>query len=80
MKLDLNPKVSAILNAQVAAGLFPSVEDAITAAVLGAPPLNLGDLSWAKPYLASADAEIEHGETFSEDETFAEIDLKLETR
>jgi Arc/MetJ-type ribon-helix-helix transcriptional regulator len=74
VNLDLDPKISAILEAQVAAGLFPSVAEAITAAVLGAAPADPGNLGWARPYLAAADADIEAGRTFNEEETFEEID------
>jgi Arc/MetJ-type ribon-helix-helix transcriptional regulator len=74
VNLDLDPKISAILEAQVAAGLYSSVAEAVTAAVLGAAPADPGNLGWARPYLAVADADIEQGRTHSEDETFAEID------
>lgn len=73
MRIDLNPDISAILKAQVAEGLFDSVEDAISAAVLGGPLVELQDLSWALPYLAEADDDIEQGRTSSHEEAFAEI-------
>lgn len=53
MRIDLSPKIEALLQAQVAAGHFKSIEEAITAAVLGAPFSDhaIGDLTWAKPLL-----------------------------
>ncbi len=74
MKFDLDPKITAILEAQVAAGLYPTVAAAVTAAVLGAAPTDAGNLAWAKPYLAAADADIQNGQTFSEEEAFRDLD------
>lgn len=79
MFVNLKPNVGAILEAQVAAGLYVSVEEALTAAVLGVPPANVGDLSWAKPYLDAADEDIKNGRTISEEETFAELERMFES-
>jgi len=75
MKVDLKPEVAAVLEAQVAAGLFPSIEAARSAAVLGEDPQ--ADLSWAKPYLDEADRDIDAGRTLSEEETFAELERRF---
>ena len=77
MKIELKPETSRLLSLQIADGLFATVEDAVHAAVLGLPAVEQ-DLSWAAPYLAAADADIEAGRTFSEAETFAEIDELFE--
>ena len=79
MGIALNPRIEAILVAQVAAGQFASIEEAVTAAVLGVPLVdgNLGDLSWAAPYLKQTDDAIAQGLTVSETEAFAEIERRL---
>jgi len=73
MRIDLSPEVAAILKMQVAEGLFDSVEQAVAAAILGGPLIEPKDLSWAAPYLAEADDDIEHGRTVSQDEAFARL-------
>ena len=79
MLIELKPRIEALLKAQVAAGHYASIEDALTAAVLGASPGDekLGDLSWARPHLAEADAAIAEGRTHSEDETFANLERRF---
>ena len=57
MRIELKPQIEAVLAAQVAAGHFASIEDAITAAVLGLPldESKIGSLAWARPLLDEAD-------------------------
>jgi hypothetical protein len=79
MHLNLDPKIAAILTAQVASGHFPTVEAAVTAAVLGVPLVDDADeLAWAKPLLDAADRELDQGHSFSLDEVFDEIDRSLD--
>jgi hypothetical protein len=77
VNVTLSPKVGAILEAQVAAGLYLTVEQALTAAVMGVAPA-ARDLSWAKPYLKEADDDIEAGRTFSAEEVFEEIEQMID--
>ena len=79
MLITLNPRIEALLQAEVTAGRFASIEDAITAAVLGSPVADdkLGDLGWAKPLLDEADQAIVENRTFSDDETFAEPEQRF---
>jgi Arc/MetJ-type ribon-helix-helix transcriptional regulator len=79
MTITLTPEQQKRLEAAVAAGQFASVEEAVRWAVdhLVVPDDGLGDLSWAKPYLDEARAEIARGETFSPEEVFAETDAFL---
>ncbi|MEQ1695522.1 MAG: hypothetical protein ABL901_06740 [Hyphomicrobiaceae bacterium] len=79
MRIELKPKIEALLQAQVAAGHFASIEDAITAAVLGVPLHDTAgtDLSWAVPYLDEADKAIAEERTTSEAEAFAEVERRL---
>ncbi len=75
MKIDIDTEVAAILQAQVASGAFSSVEEALRAAVFGAP-LDIApdqDLSWAKPLVDAADGEVEAGATVDAKEAFAAV-------
>ena len=78
MTIHVRPDLAAILEQQVAAGHFKTVEDALEAAILGLAiePEDDHDLSWAKPYLAEADKAIAEGRTFTEEETFAELEQR----
>ncbi len=64
MTIDIRPEIEKIRTAQVAAGLYPSLEDAVSAAVFG----------------VATDADIANGRTFGADETWAEIDMSDTTR
>ena len=65
MKIELQPQIESLLRAQVEAGLFGSVEEAVAAAVTAAFADSQSDidLSWAKPYLDAADRDITDGRT-----------------
>jgi Arc/MetJ-type ribon-helix-helix transcriptional regulator len=78
MQITLKPEVEALLLHQVAAGYFASVDDALHAAVLGLPMTDpsIGDLTWALPSLAIADAAIARGETVAEAEAFVELERR----
>jgi Arc/MetJ-type ribon-helix-helix transcriptional regulator len=81
MTITLTPEQQKRLEAAVAAGQFASVEEAVRWAVDQLVTTDdLGDLSWAKPYLDEARAEIARGETLSPEEVFAETDAWLKKR
>jgi len=84
MTITLTPEQQKRLEAAVAAGQFASVEEAVRFAVdnlMGADAdADADDLSWAKPYLDEARAEIARGETLSVEEVFAETDAWLKKR
>jgi Arc/MetJ-type ribon-helix-helix transcriptional regulator len=63
MTITLTPEQQSWLEAEVAAGHFASVEEAVRFAVdhLFAP-IDTGDLSWAKSYLDEARAQFVRGE------------------
>ena len=64
VNIILKPTIAAILEAQVEAGQFASVEDAIAAAVLGVVPdrgEDSADLSWAKSYVDAGLADLDAG-------------------
>ena len=63
MTITLTPEQQKWLEAEVAAGRLKSVEEAVRTAVdLMLMPVDTSDLSWAKPYLDIARAQIERGE------------------
>jgi Arc/MetJ-type ribon-helix-helix transcriptional regulator len=82
MTINLTPEQQKCLEAAVAAGQFTSVEDAVRLAVdrLMLDEAEQGDLSWAKPYLDEARAEVARGETLPMEEVFAETDAWLKKR
>lgn len=60
----------------MADGHFDSVEDAVTAAVLGIGPDHdgdVGDLSWAKPYIDKGLADLEAGRVVAAETVHAEL-------
>ena len=78
MTITLTPEQQERLEAAVAAGHFASVEAAVPAAVdLILMPADTSDLSWAKPYLDEARAQIERGETLTLEEFNAYVDKRL---
>ena len=80
MTITLTPEQQKRLEAAVAAGQFASVEEAVRFAVDQLAVDDLGDLSWAKPYLDEARAQIARGESHSVEEVFAETDAWLKRR
>ena len=74
MTITLTPEQQRRLEAAVAAGQFASVEEAVRWAVdhILVTDEDLGDLSWAKPYLDEAREAIARGESISLEEVFAE--------
>jgi Arc/MetJ-type ribon-helix-helix transcriptional regulator len=66
--LTLTPEQEKQLEAEVAAGRFASVEAAVRFAVDHFMPPDMSDLSWAKPYIDVARAQIERGETVTLEE------------
>jgi Arc/MetJ-type ribon-helix-helix transcriptional regulator len=82
MTITLTPGQQKRLEAAVAAGQFASVEEAVRFAVdhMVLADIERDDLSWAKPYLDEARAQIARGETVSLEEVFAETDAWLKKR
>ena len=79
MTITLTPEQQRRLEAAVAAGQFVSVEEAVRWAVdhIVVTDAELGDLSWAKPYLDEARESIARGESLTPEEVFAETDAWL---
>jgi antitoxin ParD1/3/4 len=68
MNIALSPEQQKFLEAEVAAGHFPSIEAAVGFALDHLIPGNLSDLSWAKPYVDEARAALARGEHISIDD------------
>ena len=79
MTIHVRPDLAAILEKQVAAGHFDTVEEALEAAILGLEidAASDDDLAWAKPFLAEADKAIAEGRTLSEADTFADLEKRF---
>lgn len=82
MTITLTPEQQKRLEAEVAAGRFGSVEEAVRIAVAYfLEPIDTTDLSWAKPHLDEARARIARGEYITLDEFNAHVEKSLkETR
>ena len=82
MTITLTPEQQRRLEAAVAAGQFASVEEAVRLAVdsLVGTDADSDDLSWAKPYLDEARAEIARGESIPAEEVFLETNTWLRKR
>jgi antitoxin ParD1/3/4 len=71
MTITLTPEQLAWINAHVARGDFPSIEDAVRQLIderIAERLIEDDDLSWAKPLVDEAIAEVERGDFLSLDE------------
>jgi Arc/MetJ-type ribon-helix-helix transcriptional regulator len=77
MNIKLPGNQQKWLEEQVSAGRFGSIEDAVAIAVADLMGASNDDLSWAKPYVDDARAEVARGEAVSLDEAVADIEAHL---
>lgn len=77
MNIRLRPEQQAWLEAQVAAGHFSSVDDAVALAVSDLMAIGDDDLAWAKPYVDEGRAAAARGEVVSLDDAAADIDAHI---
>lgn len=68
MNISLPVEQQKWLEAEVAAGHFSSIDEAVTAAVAELKALFEDDLAWAKPYVDEARAEVARGAMIPGDE------------
>jgi antitoxin ParD1/3/4 len=68
MNVSLPKEQEEWLAAEVAAGHFSSIDEALTVAVAELKALQEDDLAWAKPYVDEARASIARGEVIPGDE------------
>ena len=71
MTIQLSPEQQQWLEAQVAAGHFSSLEQAVAVAIADLMATAEDDLDWAKPLVDEAAAELDRGEGVPADEAFA---------
>ncbi len=77
MKVALPPEQMKWLEAEVSAGHFNSIDDAMAAAVAELMSARDDDLAWAKPYVEKARASVERGDVMSGQEFFERLESKL---
>jgi hypothetical protein len=79
MKIELRPSIEALLQGQVDAGHFGTLEEAVAAAVTQTFGTSepAGDLSWAKPFLEAANRDISAGRTTPHDEIWGRVAQRL---
>jgi antitoxin ParD1/3/4 len=70
MNVSLPKEQFEWLEAEVAAGNFSSIDEALAVAVAELKALHEDDLAWAKPYVEEARDQVARGETLSGDEFF----------
>lgn len=78
MTIQLSPEQQRWLEAQVAAGHFVSLEQAVAIAIADLMTIEDDDLAWAKPLVDAASAELERGEGLPGDEAVARIRTALD--
>jgi antitoxin ParD1/3/4 len=77
MNIRLRTEQQAWLEAQVAAGHFDSIDDAVAVAVADLMAIDQDDLAWAKADVDEARAAATRGEIVSIDDAAADIDAHL---
>lgn len=77
MTITLTSEQQRSLEAEVAAGRFESVEEAVRLAVENLLPADTRDLGWAKPLLDEARASLGRGEGMTLDEFNAHVENRL---
>jgi Arc/MetJ-type ribon-helix-helix transcriptional regulator len=75
--VKLTPAQEAWLEAQVAAGYLPSVEDGVRSAVADLMALSTDDLEWAKPFIDQARASVARGDVTTGEVVLAELRSRI---
>jgi antitoxin ParD1/3/4 len=78
MNVKLPPEQQKWLEAEVAAGSFSSVDEALAVAVADLMAIHKDDLAWAKPYVEQARASVARGDILSGEEYFKRLNAKLQ--
>ena len=79
MNVKLPAEQQKWLEAEVAAGRFTSIDEALAVAVAELMAIQSDDLAWAKPYVDQARASLARGHVLSGEEFFKHLEAKLET-
>jgi antitoxin ParD1/3/4 len=78
MNIKLPPEQQQWLEAQVAAGHYASVDEALAVAVADLMAIHSDDFAWAKPYVDQARVSVARGDVLSGEEYFKRLNAKLE--
>ena len=79
MNITLRPEQKKWLEAQVAAGQFTSIEEAVSIAIADLIALHSDDLAWAKPYVDEARASAARGDVLSKEVFFERLTARIAT-
>jgi antitoxin ParD1/3/4 len=79
MNVRLPPEQQKWLEAQVAAGSFSSIDEALAVAVADLMAIHDDDFAWAKPYVDRARESVARGDVVSGEEFFRQLNAKIET-
>ncbi len=77
MNISLPKEQREWLEAEVAAGHFSSIDEALSVAVADLKALSDDDLAWAKPYVDQARASVARGDVISGEEFFRHLNAKI---
>ena len=77
MNISLPKEQLNWLEAEVAAGRFSSIDEAIAVAVADLKALSEDDLAWAKPYVDQARNSVARGDVISGEEFFKRLNAKI---
>jgi antitoxin ParD1/3/4 len=78
MNIKLPIEQEEWLKAQVAAGCYASLDEALAVAVADLMAIHSDELAWAKPYIDQARASVARGDVMSGEEYFKRLNTKLE--
>jgi antitoxin ParD1/3/4 len=78
MEISLTSAQRAWLEAKVAKGEFPSLQDAASAAITESMAMEIDDLAWAKPYVDRAREDVARGDVLTLDEHRARMTARLD--
>jgi antitoxin ParD1/3/4 len=78
MNITLPADQQKWLEAEVAAGHFESIDDALAAAVAELMSTDDDDLAWARPYVEKARASVARGAVISGEEFFQRLAGRLD--
>jgi Arc/MetJ-type ribon-helix-helix transcriptional regulator len=79
MKINLPAEQQRWLEAQVAAGSFASIDEALAVAVGDLMAIQDDDLAWAKTHVDRARASVDRGDVLTGEEYFERLKGKIET-
>jgi len=80
MNVTLPREQQKWLEAQVAAGQFTSIDEAMATAVADLMAMHADDFAWAEPYVEQVRASVARGDVLSGEEYFKRLNAKSQDR